>query len=112
MDDDINCSPEDIAEVLQYSLAATQYHKPPSDNEQYNLHYDATRMLAYALDNVLKREEYDVPPWETSKSEVSGSGSECNRLVDYTSRGFAPLLMRKYLLVMNLTGLSVSSLYS
>ena len=112
MDDNIKCSPEDIAGVLQYSLAVIQYHKPPSDNEQYNLHYDATQMLAYALDNVLKREEFDHLPWGTSKSEAIGSGSECNCLADYTLRGFAPMLLRKYLLVMNLTGLSVSTLCS
>ena len=108
MDDNINCSPRDIAEVLQYSLAAIQH--PPSDNERYKLHYDATWMLAYALNNVLMGEEYDVPPWDVSRSEISGSGAECNSLLGYKLRGFAPMLMRRYLLGMNLTGLSVSSL--
>lgn len=109
MDDDIDCSPEDIAEVLQYSLAAVQYSQ--SDNEQYNLHYDATWSLAYALDNVIKSEEYyDDPPLGTSQSEISGSGSECNNLLGYKLRGFAPTLMRRYLLITNFTGLSVSTL--
>ncbi len=108
MDDDINCSPEDMAEVLQYSLAAIQYS--PSDNDQYNLQYDATWLLAYALDSVLEREDYGDPPWGTSKSEISGSGFECNNLLGYNLRGFAPMLMRRYLLAMNFTGLSVSTL--
>lgn len=109
MDDDITCSPDDIAEVLQYSLAAVQY--PLSDDIQYNLHHDTTWMLAYALDSILKREEYDDLPWDTPESELSGSAGscECNCLVDYKSRGFAPMLMRRHLLAVNFTGLSVST---
>ena len=106
VDDDINCSPEDIAEVLQYSLAAMQYS--PSDNEQYNLHYDTTWSLAYALNDVIKSEEYYENP--LIQSEISGSGYECNYLLGYKLRGFAPMLMRRYLLVTNFTGLSVSTL--
>ena len=96
MDDNTNCTPEDITEVLQYSLAAVQY--PPS-----------TWMFAYALDKVLKGEEYNLP-WDASRSKASGSGTQGNSLLGYKLRGSVPMLMRMCLLGMNSTGLSVSSL--
>lgn len=105
MDDNIHCSPEDLGEMLQYSLAAM--HHPSGDDQLYNLHYDATWMLAYALDSVIK---YGNPMWNASETKVSGSGSEYSCLVDYKSRDFAPMLMKRHLFFTNLTGLSVSSL--
>ena len=106
MGNDVDCNPEDLAEVLQYSLAAMYHHEPPSDDQLYNLHYDATRVLAYALDDVIK---YGDPPWDASETKVSGSGSEYSCLVDYKSKDFAPMLMRRHLFSTNLTGLSVSA---
>lgn len=115
--DNIGCSPEEIQDVLQYSLAAVHHQTAPSSGIQfYNLHYDATWLLALALNNTVNGAGayYDntTQLWDALYSEVSGSGSECNWLANYRSSGFAPFMMKRHILAMDFTGLSVSTYFS
>jgi hypothetical protein len=49
------CSSGDIAEVLQYSLAAIHFHKPYRSNATFNHScYDATYTLAFALNKTIE----------------------------------------------------------
>ena len=50
-----DCSAEDIAEVLKYSLAVVHFHKPYRSNATFNHScYDATFTLALALNKTIK----------------------------------------------------------
>ena len=51
--DIVGCSPDDIAEVLQFSLAALHFRTPSRDNLFYHSCYDATWTLAYALNRTM-----------------------------------------------------------
>ena len=57
-DADDTCSPDDIAEVLQFSLAVLHFHIPSRDNLFYHSCYDATWSLAYALDKAMEGKDY------------------------------------------------------
>lgn len=55
------CSPEDIAEVLQYSLAVMHFHKPFRSNATFNHScYDATITLASALNKTIEGITFSV----------------------------------------------------
>ena len=50
-----HCSPEDMAEVLQYTLAVRHFHKPYRSNATFNhTCYDATFTLAFALNKTIE----------------------------------------------------------
>ena len=50
-----HCSPEDIAEVLQYSLAVVHFQRPLKSNDTYSHScYDATFALAFALNKTIE----------------------------------------------------------
>lgn len=93
------CSHKDVADVLQFSLAVLHFPVLPQDN---HLSFHATWTLAYALHNAIK----EFP--DVDSSVVDASGLDCVQWNDYKSRGFAPMLLTKYLLATNLTGMSVS----
>ena len=49
------CSAEEIADVLQYSLAVVHFHKPYRSNAMFSHScYDATFTLAFALNKTIE----------------------------------------------------------
>ena len=105
---EVECSPEDIADVLHYSLAATHFNATSKDKPFYHHCYDATWALAYALNSTL---EEVVISKVTGESTVSGSGSACDPATDsmysFQSRIFTPQLMKMYMESTNFVGKSV-----
>ena len=53
---DDECSSDDIANMLQYSLAVTHFNTLMKDNMIYHVCYDAVLSLAYALERVVENE--------------------------------------------------------
>ena len=52
---DERCTPEDVASVLHYSLAATHFYRSSRRNDTfYPLCYDATFTLAFALNKTIE----------------------------------------------------------
>ena len=100
------CSPEDIAEVLQFSLAVSHFQVSSRRSLFYHLCYDAVWALAYALHQVVE----DIYIDDISVWDVDGhTGSECGLLTDclcQNTRNMS-LLMNKYLKTTNFTGISV-----
>lgn len=102
--EEVQCSPEDIAEALLFSLAVLHFHKPSRDPPFCHLCYDATWTLAYALHNVTEDVHFD-----NFGSGSGGSALECDQLTSYKLSGFTPMLLKKHLLAMNFSGMSVST---
>lgn len=101
------CSDDAVAQVLMFSIAVLHYHEQLIEDELYDLSYDATVALAYALQNSITDGLFDTYGWT-----ASGSGAislECDKLSNYRSFGLNPMLIRKHLLATNFTGLSVST---
>ena len=53
---DNECSSDDIAYTLQYSLAVTHFNTSMRNNMFYHVYYDAVLSLAYALERVVENE--------------------------------------------------------
>ena len=66
------CSPYDIAEVLQFSLAALHFNIPCRDKMFYQFCYDAIWVLAYTLHGSIG----------TNENLLRASGSECGEVTD------------------------------
>ena len=106
------CSPEDIAEVLQFSLAALHFHIPAEEGLFYQSCYDTTWTLAYALNEVIK--DVDISEsWQDAgtSTSASASGSGCGQTTDHSFRNesIVPMLMKQHLEATNFVGLSVRS---
>ena len=98
------CSLEDIAEVLQFSLAVLHFHVPSTDNIFYHLCYDAVWALTYALHEAVHNMEEIL--WVTDSYSGSGSG----QLIDCFCRNIStvPSLIKKHLRTTSFMGNSVS----
>ena len=58
-----DCSADDIAEVLKYSLAVMHFHKPYRSNATFNHScYDATFTLVFALNKTIEGIIYKSKP--------------------------------------------------
>ena len=106
------CSPEEIAEVLQFSLAALHFHIPSRSNLFYTFCYDATVALAYALHEVVEDVHIDDTLWNADRY----FGLECGLLTNYLtmcrSSAKMSLLIKNHLRTTNFTGVSVSYKYT
>lgn len=93
------CSSEDIAEVLQFSLAVSHLY--------YYVCYDATWALAYALHEVV--EDIDLH-CEDELNDDSTGYEFCQMFTKFCRSDYNKIhsLMRKYLKTTNFTGSSVS----
>ena len=68
-----NCSPDDIAKVLQFSLAALHFDVSCRDKMFYHFCYDATWVLAHTLHGSIGTNE--------SLWRASSSRSECSEVI-------------------------------
>ena len=107
-DNDDQCSGDDLARVLRFSLAVLHYHEIPRKNELHNLYYDATKALALAVHDAIRDGHFDDIRWATFGSGDS-SGLECDTSSNYRSAGYATTAVNSYLKATNFTGMSVST---
>ena len=111
-DTDDECSSENVAEVLQFSLAVSHFHSPWREMMYYHVCYDATWTLAYALDKVVQDTQLNY----TNQNLLWNDNTlrfRCGQLIDKLCRGYDSMysLLNKYLKFMNFSGVSVSLHY-
>ena len=99
------CSSEDIAYTLQYSLAVSHFNTSVMNNIHYHVCYDAVLSLAYALKSVIQNGGSDatIP----NMDDITGSEHKQCR---YTSN--VSLRINKQLRNMSFMGNSVSINYN
>ena len=107
-DTDDECSRENVAEVLQFSLAVSHFHSPWREMMYYHVCYDATWTLAYALDKVVQNTGFNYTDdilWNDNTMTFRCSGL-INQLCSSIDNMHSAL--NKYLRTTNFTGMSVS----
>ena len=96
--DDDECSSDDLANTLQYSLAVSHFNASMTENILHHVCYDAVFSLAYALKRVMQNGGSDTLSLNVGESEHC----QCR----YTS--YISSLIDEQLRNMNFFGKSVS----
>ena len=113
-DMDYECSSEDVAEVLQFSLAVSYFHNSSREEDiYYSVCYDAVWALAYVLHEVAEdidlhrsRSIDEMLTWGAHNSTGYWCGQTVARFCSSSNNMHS--LIRKYLKTTNFSGMSVS----
>jgi hypothetical protein len=102
---DDDCSSDDIAYSLQYSLAVSHFNYSMRDNDNifYHICYDAVLSLAYALEKVAENERIN-----TDTSSSMGDKMHCKRMENNIYSGNLSSLLNEKLRNTSFVGDSVS----
>jgi hypothetical protein len=95
------CTPEDLAHTLQYSLAVSHFNTSMMNGILYHVCYDAVYSLAHALKRVIQNGHRDTTGFSVGDTTTS-KHNQCR----YTSS--ISLLINEQLRYTNFTGSSVS----
>lgn len=101
--DSIECSPEDIADVLKYSLAATHFNVLSNESLFYRHCYDATMVLAYVLNYTLN--DAIIPKF--GKDVNTTPDPSCSPAKDSSFGRSFTQRMKQYLQEIDFEGISV-----
>ena len=105
-DTDNDCRAQDVAEILQFSLAVSHFRSPSRENLFYHVCYDAMFTLAYALQNVMQDMDFEKMLWNANNTM---QGFESDELTPNCYRNNQKLhsLLNHHLRSTNFTGKSV-----
>ena len=110
-DTDNDCSAQDVAEILQFSLAVSHFRIPSRDNLFYHVCYDAMFTLAYALQNVTQDMDFEKMLWNANNTMQEFESDELTAKC-YTNNLNLHTLLNHHLRSTNFTGKSVRLLYT
>ena len=108
--EDEECSSDNIAEVLQFSLTALYFYTTSGDKLYYDVCYDAVLALADSLHEVSQKMDLGYADSMSSQWWTMSDNRECEQNFHNICRRGSELhsLLNEHLVMVNFTGQSVS----